>query len=106
MVGAGTPQRLRPSPRKRVGRGAIQALAILEEKKARKAFVNTGIGVASVWLNGRKVYAQGNAWTGYHAGKERIAVELKEGKNVLVVEIQGDFFLSVTDKRVWEEDLR
>jgi len=92
---------------KRVGMGTIQARAVLDEKKARKAFVNTGIGVATVWLNGKKVHAQGGAWTGYHAGKERIPVELKEGKNVLVVEIQGGhFFLSVTDQRVWEEALK
>ena len=92
---------------KRVGKGPIQAWTVLDEKKSRKAFVNTGIGVATVWLNGRKVHTQGNAWTGYHAGKERIAVQLKEGKNVLVVEIQGaHFFLSVTAKQVWEEELR
>jgi lysophospholipase L1-like esterase len=92
---------------KSVSKGPIQAVAVLEEKKGRRVFINTGIGVATVWLNGKKIYTQGSAWTGYHAGKERLPVELKEGKNVLVVEIQGDhFFLSVTDKLVWEEALR
>ena len=90
---------------RRVGKGPIQAVAVLKETKARKVFVNTGIGVATVWLNGTRIHSQGDAWTGFHAGKERIPVELKDGKNVLVVEIHGPyFFLSVTDKLIWEEE--
>ena len=90
-----------------VGKGPIQAVAVLDEKKARKAFVNTGIGAATVWLNGKRIHTQGSTWTGYHAGKERIPVELKAGKNLLVVEIQGaHFFLSVTGERIWEKAVR
>jgi hypothetical protein len=91
---------------KKVGKGRIQAVALLEEKQARKAYVNTGIGISSVWLNGVKIHSQGSAWTGFHAGKERLPIELKAGQNVLVVEIDSpQFFLSVTEQLIWEEDL-
>lgn len=93
--------------RQRVGKGLIQAVAVLEAKEAKAAFVNTGIGVSTLWLNGRKIHEQGKAWTGFHAGKERIPIELRRGTNALVAELDGQhFFLSVTEKLVWEEDLR
>lgn len=91
----------------RVGKGLIQAVATLEETAARRAFVNTGVGISTLWLNGRKIHNQGKAWTGFRAGKERIPVELRQGTNTLVAELEGQhFFLSLTDKLVWEEDLR
>ena len=90
-----------------VGKGPFQGVAVIECKEARKAFINTGIGISSVWLNGVRVHDQAGAWTGFHAGKERLPVDLVAGKNVLVVEINAaQFFLSVTDKLTWEEDLR
>ena len=92
---------------KQIGKGLVQAVAVIDAPEARKAWINTGVNVSTVWLNGRKLHDQGPAWTGFHAGKERIAVDLKPGKNVLAIEIAGSqFFLSVTDKLVWEEDLR
>jgi len=91
----------------RVGKGLVQAVGTIAAKETRRAFISTGIGIATAWLNGRKVHEQGKAWTGFHAGKERIPVELRQGRNTLVVEIDApQFFLSVTDKLVWEEDLR
>ena len=90
-----------------IGKGPIQAVAVVESPAARKAFINTGVGISTVWLNGTKIHEQGAKWTGFHAGKERIPVELKQGKNTIAVEINGgQFFLSVTDKMVWEEELR
>ncbi|MCL2701064.1 MAG: GDSL-type esterase/lipase family protein [Phycisphaerae bacterium] len=78
---------------------------------AKKAFVNTALGAQRVWLNGKLIYTHpkdsgGNEiWTGYHAGKERIAVTLAKGPNTLVIEHNNnEFFMSVTDKLVWEED--
>ncbi|HPD14452.1 MAG TPA: SGNH/GDSL hydrolase family protein [Planctomycetota bacterium] len=89
------------------GKGLVQAVAAIECARARDAFVNTGIGIATVWLNGVKLHDQGTAWTGFHAGKERLPANLRRGRNEIVVEIDGpQFFLSVTDKLAWEEDLR
>jgi len=91
----------------RVGRGLVQAVAVLASDAPAKVYVNTGVGIATVWLNGRKVHEQPKAWTGFHAGKERIPVELRKGKNILAVEIDGpQFFLSVTDELIWEEQLK
>lgn len=85
----------------------VQAVAWVESDADKPAFINTAIGVSSCWLNGKKIHEQGEGWTGYHAGKERLAVTLVKGRNRLVVEIAGgEFFLSVTDKLVWEEELR
>lgn len=91
----------------------VQALAVIDSPTEKKVWINTGIGVMRVWLNGQKVHEQpgavaGNAlWTGYHAGKERIEATLQPGKNTMILEIDGgEFFLSVTDKLIWEKDLR
>jgi len=85
-----------------VGKGLVQAVAVVECGEPANAFVNTGIGIATVWLNGRKLHEQGSAWTGFHAGKERLPVDLQRGRNELVVEIDGpQFFLSVTRKLIW-----
>ena len=91
-----------------MGKGPVQAVAYLDAKEPQKVFVNTGTGISTVWFNGVKIHEQGDAWTGFHAGKERIPVELKPGRNVIAVEIAAGnaFFLSVTDKLIWEEDLR
>jgi lysophospholipase L1-like esterase len=79
---------------------AYLGVATVEAAKARKAFLNTGAQLSAVWLNGKRVY-KGDGWTGWHAGKERVAVELKEGKNRLVIETGPAFFLSITDDDQW-----
>ncbi len=90
-----------------VGKGLVQAVATIECAEPRKAFINTGIGISTVWLNGTKLHEQGAAWTGFHAGKERLPANLRRGRNVIVVEIDGpQFFLSVTDRLAWEEDIQ
>lgn len=89
------------------GKGLVQAVAVVDSPAPRDAYVNTGVGISTVWLNGRKIHDQGKAWTGFHAGKERIAVRLRKGRNVLAAEIAGPhFFLSVTERLIWEEQLR
>jgi len=90
-----------------VGKGLVQAVALVECPEPRSAFLNTGIGISTVWLNGVRLHDQGAAWTGFHAGKERLPASLRRGRNEIVVEIDGpQFFLSLTDKLVWEEDVR
>ena len=87
-----------------VHKGPVWAVADLEEPEARRAWVNLGIGVRSVWLNGERVWQHPGGWTGFHAGKHRVVVELEKGKDRLVVGIKGpNFFLSVTERLVWEE---
>jgi hypothetical protein len=87
-----------------VHKGPVWAVVDLEEAEARRAWVNLGIGMRSVWLNGEKVWQHPGGWTGFHAGKHRFAVELKREQNRLVAEIKGpNFFLSVTERLVWEE---
>src|SRR5262249_14876362 len=75
-------------------------VAVLESAKPRQTFINTGAGLNAVWLNGKRIY-KNEGWTGWHAGKERIPVELKEDKNVIVIETGTQFFLSVTDRNDW-----
>ena len=90
-----------------VGKGLVQAVAVLDSPQPREAFINTGVGISTVWLNGARLHEQGPAWTGFHAGKERLPVQLRRGRNEIAVEIDGpQFFLSVTGKLAWEEDIR
>jgi len=79
---------------------AYAAVATVESEKPRKAFLNTGAQLSAVWLNGKRVY-KSEGWTGWHAGKERIPIELKAGKNLLVIETGSAFFLSITDDDQW-----
>jgi lysophospholipase L1-like esterase len=74
--------------------------AAVESPRARPACLNTGAHLQRVWLNGMLVF-EAKGWTGYHAGKERIAVDLVQGRNALVIETTGEFFLSLTDSRDW-----
>ncbi len=79
---------------------AYLGVATVESAKGRKAFLNTGAQLSAVWLNGKRVY-KSDGWTGWHAGKERVPIELKEGKNTLVIETGPAFFLSITDDDQW-----
>jgi hypothetical protein len=91
----------------RVGKGLVQAYTTVETVRPADVYVNTGIGISTVWLNGVRIHEQGGRWTGFHAGKERIPVRLRAGPNVLVAELQGQhFFLSITDTLIWEQALR
>jgi hypothetical protein len=65
-----------------------------------KVFFNTGAHLESIWLNGKRIY-HNEAWTGWHAGKERVPAELREGRNTILIETGGEFFLSVTDDDSW-----
>ncbi len=90
-----------------VGKGQIQAVADLKSDGERQVYFQIAIGVMNLWLNGKKIHEQGDAWTGFHAGKERVPATLKPGNNRIVVEVSGNnFFLSVTDKMIWEEELK
>jgi len=63
-------------------------------------YINTGGLIETVWCNGGRVHRQ-QGWTGYHPGKERIAVPLRQGLNRIVIETGPDFFLSITETNTW-----
>lgn len=88
---------------KRLGKADLyQGVAEVESAEVKKAHLNTGAALRAVWLNGKNVYRDDPAeWKGWHPGRDRIPVELKAGKNVIVIETGNQFFLSVTDGRVW-----
>jgi lysophospholipase L1-like esterase len=85
---------------KLVGPGRLQAVAAVDSAGARAVYFNTGAQLESVWLNGRLLF-QGQGWTGWHAGKERIRAALRAGRNEVVIEAGGAFFLSITDNDSW-----
>jgi lysophospholipase L1-like esterase len=75
---------------------AYQGVSSLEADGPKTVFILTGGDLQGVWLNGRRVY-RNDGWTGWHAGKERVPVRLRAGRNVIVIETGATFFLSVTD---------
>lgn len=77
-----------------------RATATLESATARDVFFNTGADLASITLNGATIW-KGDGWTGWHAGKERIAARLAAGTNTIEIEAGTSFFLSVTADDAW-----
>ena len=80
--------------------GRFAASAVLESKEPREVFFNTGAQLESISLNGRLLW-KSEGWTGWHAGKERIAARLAPGRNTIEIESGTSFFLSVTDENNW-----
>jgi len=80
---------------------AYEGLAAIEAAQAKTAYLNTGAALQSVWLNGKRVYAAGEEWKGWHPGRERMPVELRAGRNTLVIRTGNAFFLSITDDNTW-----
>ena len=76
-------------------------VATIHRDRAGHAFVNTGAGLQQVWLNGVSIWSSNDAWTGWHAGKERIPVEFPAGESLLSIRCQDSFFLSVTEDNTW-----
>ncbi len=74
--------------------------ATIEAENPREVSLNTGAGLQTVWLNGKRLY-KSTEYTGWHAGKERLPAKLQTGKNLIVIEANENFFLSVTDERDW-----
>ncbi|MHC2065884.1 FecR domain-containing protein [Bremerella sp. T1] len=81
-------------------RPGIVAVSQIECEAPKTAYVNVGASVHAVWVNGEQVLRL-SEWTGWHAGKKRVAVALAAGKNQIVIEAGDNFFVSVTDDRDW-----
>jgi acyl-CoA thioesterase I len=77
-----------------------EARATLSAERDHSAFLNTGAALQVVWLDGKEIY-RNTSWTGWHAGKERILVQLRQGANEIRIETGSQFFLSVTDTAEW-----
>jgi lysophospholipase L1-like esterase len=83
-----------------LGGKRFAAIATLESKDARDVFFNTGAQLETLTLNGKRLW-KSEGWTGWHAGKERIAARLAAGANTIEIEAGPAFFLSVTDENSW-----
>jgi len=76
------------------------AVTTVESDTDRDAYINTGSGIQSVWINGEKVYTRG-PWLGGYPGSDRTAVTLRKGLNRIVIETPHSFFFSITDTVDW-----
>jgi len=91
---------------KQLGKGPAQAWTEVHLEKARDAYAQISVHVATIWVNGIKVHDQGEAYNGNHAGKDRIPVTLQAGRNVVAIEIAGPFFyFGITPGLLWEDQL-
>lgn len=88
---------------KLIGKGTWwRGVAFIENKtdKPKNVFFNTGAQLRGVWLNGERIYEY-KEWHGWHAGRDRIPVALSPGRNVVLIETGGPFFLSATETNDW-----
>ncbi|HXX93648.1 MAG TPA: GDSL-type esterase/lipase family protein [Planctomycetota bacterium] len=74
----------------------FRATATVDSPSARAVFLYTGAAIESITLNGRPLW-KSEGWTGWHAGKERIAARLGAGPNSIEIECGTSFFLSMAD---------
>lgn len=89
-----------------IGGKLVQAVAEVVSDHEKNVYLHIGGYVSTVWLNGILVHNQGETWTGFHAGKDRIPVMLKLGRNHLVVETGASHFLiAITGGLIWEDPL-
>jgi hypothetical protein len=69
--------------------GGGHHIAIAEvPSEARGAYINTGADIKAVWLNGKRLPVEPHGW---HAGNNRIPVQLREGTNTVIVECGAVF---------------
>ncbi len=90
---------------KLVGPGkTYRAVADLDAKKAGKALLfNTGAQLQRrSWLNGKRILPTTKPGpAGTPAREPRHRPNPREGRNTIVIETGGEFFLSVTDDDAW-----
>jgi lysophospholipase L1-like esterase len=90
--------------------GMAQGMAEVTSVDGGPAYIQNGMQIKTIWLNGvlvhDQVQNQKEVWRGVHAGKERIPVNLKKGVNEIVIEFNGNFLLLVTHDLIWENQLR
>jgi hypothetical protein len=72
----------------------------MRKRLERDVFLNTGADLQLITLNGVLLW-KNEGWTGWHAGKERLAARLAAGSHRIRIETGPAFFLSVTDENSW-----
>jgi hypothetical protein len=72
-------------------------MAVVDSEKPRRVHFLPGASLQTIWLNGERVYKSGDVFLGWHPGRERIAAELKAGRNTVVIETGSQFFLSMVE---------
>jgi lysophospholipase L1-like esterase len=70
------------------------SIANVKATEAGPALLKAGASLEKVYLNGKQVYS--DPLPGWHAGRDRVTVNLKQGENRLVIESGRHFFLSLT----------
>lgn len=80
---------------------AYAGMATVVAPQAGAGYLNVGADLQAVWLNGALVYRHPGVWRGWHAGRERIPIQLVQGENRLVIETGTQFFLSITETNDW-----
>ena len=82
--------------------GKYLGVAAIESPAARRVYFNPGASLQAIWLNGKEIYRlPADEFRGWHAGRDRVAAELRAGPNTVVIETGSQFFLSVTDDNTW-----
>lgn len=66
-------------------------------------YLNLGEDIKTVWVNGKLLKKEllGIYVDGRHPGFYRLPVTFKKGKNIILIEAQNSFFVSVTDNIDW-----
>ena len=86
---------------KQIGAGKqFVGIATITSPAARKVYLNTGAQLQAIWVNGKQIY-ESKEWTGWHAGKERLPVDLPAGESKIIIQSGEAFFLSITDEDNW-----
>ncbi len=75
-------------------------VAYIDTENPREVVFNTGAGLQTIWLNGKRIY-KNVEYFGWHAGRDRLPASLQKGRNMVVIEAVDNFFLSVTDGMEW-----
>jgi lysophospholipase L1-like esterase len=87
------------------GRGRRRVKGVLPASAGETVWLQLGGGIKSLSLNGQPLPLRTD-WAGYHAGYQRLPVELHAGDNQLEAEIEGMFLILATPEKVWEGALR
>lgn len=79
----------------------VVAVGRVESPAAIDRYMNLGANVRRVWLNGAPVLNLPTKAPGWHPGKHRLPVRLVAGENVILLESEGGFFVSLTPEIDW-----
>lgn len=84
-------------------RNKTRAVAEVYCEAAGIKYLNLGEDIKTVWVNGKLLKKEllGIYVDGRHPGFYRLPVQFKKGENIILIEAQNSFFVSVTDIIDW-----